>query len=73
MLAADDEIPDDVKNFEIGGYNAFRKWNKSLKDQIPFEDFNYRRTKVLHSIIKTTELMEKIDKTINNTQVWPLK
>jgi len=54
-------IPQDVWNFYIGGYQPAQKWLKDRKDQIlTYEDIMHYR-KIVVILMETIRLMEEID------------
>jgi hypothetical protein len=57
-------VPEEVWNFHIGGYQVCQKWLKDRKGRtLSAEDITHYQ-KIIIALLETIKLMEKIDKTI---------
>lgn len=64
-----DGVPDNVWEFQVGGYQVCEKWLKDRKERVlSGEDINHYQ-RVVVSLKETIRLMKEIDKTIVK---WPM-
>ena len=67
------EIPEEIYNFYIGGYQPCKKWMKYRK----LDNLTYKNIIHFHKIVfvlsQTIKIMEKIDLTIKKYGGWPIK
>jgi len=69
-----DNLPLEVWNFHIGGYQVCYKWlydRKKTGRKLSDEDIQHYH-KIVVSINETIKLMKKIDETIDNHGGWPI-
>ena len=68
-----DGVPPEVWDFYIGGYQVCQKWLKDRKERtLSYEDLIHYQN-IVSAISETTDLMEKIDRTIDNFGGFPIK
>ncbi len=65
-------IPEDVWNFHIGGYQVLHKWLKDRKGRTLSYDDKEHYEKVVSALSQTIELMQKIDETIDDHGGFPI-
>ena len=64
-------IPPEVWEFQIGGYQVCHKWLKDRKDRtLSFEELEHYR-KIVSALKETIGLMAEIDRTIEEYGGWP--
>ena len=62
-------IPEDVWEFQVGGYQVLHRWLKDRRGRLlTFDDLEYYQ-KIVVALQETIHLMEKIDETIPE---WPV-
>jgi predicted helicase len=68
-----DNVPSEIYNFYIGGYQVCNKWLKDRKDR-EFTDDDFEHYSQIVSILKRTiKLMKSIDKIIENYGNFPIQ
>ena len=66
------QVPEDVWNFQIGGYQVCAKWLKDRRGrQLSAEDIAHY-LKILSALTATIELMGKVDESIQAHGGWPI-
>ncbi|MEO8971580.1 MAG: type ISP restriction/modification enzyme, partial [Ktedonobacteraceae bacterium] len=68
-----DNVPQNVWEFHVGGYQVCHKWLKDRKGRtLLYEDIrHYQRT--VAALAETIEVMEKIDEAIEEHGSWPVE
>ena len=67
-----DGVPQQVWDFYIGGYQVCHKWLKDRKGRtLSYEDLTHYQS-IVSAISETIELMDNIDRTINNFGGFPI-
>ncbi len=65
-----DNVPPEVWNYHIGGYQVCHKWLKDRKGrQLSYDDLTHYRG-IVAALVRTIELQAAIDDAIG---VWPLR
>ncbi len=65
-------VPENVWNFHIGGYQVLQKWLKDRKGRtLEFDDLEHY-AKVVSALLQTIELMQKIDGVIEENGGFPI-
>jgi predicted helicase len=68
-----DQVPQQIWNFYIGGYQVCQKWLKDRKGrQLNFDDINHYQN-IISIISETIKIMENIDQIIENYGGFPLE
>jgi predicted helicase len=68
-----DNVPPEIYNFYIGGYQVCHKWLKDRKDR-EFNDDDFEHYSQIVAILqRTIELMKNIDQTIENHGGFPIQ
>ena len=70
-----DNLPEEVWNFHIGGYQVCYKWladRKKAKRKLSAEDIEHYH-KIVVAINETIKIMKQIDETIDAHGGWPIK
>jgi len=65
------DVPEDVWNFHIGGYQVCEKWLKDRKGRALSKDDIAHYHKIVISLSETIRLMSEIDKVIEKHGGWP--
>ena len=66
-------VPSEIYNFYIGGYQVCHKWLKDRKDRkFTYDDFDHY-SQIVAILQRTIELMKNIDQTIENYGGFPLQ
>ncbi len=68
-----DNLPEEVWNFHIGGYQVCHKWLKDRKGRKLSADDIAHYQKIVVALNETIRLMAEIDKTIAAHGGWPIK
>ena len=67
------EVPPEVWNFHIGGYQVANKWLKDRKGRhLSYEDLTHYQ-KTIAALAETIRLMAEIDETIQEHGGWPMQ
>ena len=66
-------IPEEVYNFQIGGYQVCEKWLKDRKGRELTEEVIEHYQKVVVAINETIRIMKEIDEVIEGHGGWPVK
>ncbi len=68
-----ENVPPEVWNFHIGGYQVCQKWLKDRKGRkLSFDDLQHYQH-IVSALRETIRLMSEIDKAIDGHGGWPLK
>ena len=70
-----DNVPEDVWNFHIGGYQVCHKWladRKKARRKLSAEDIDHYH-KIVVAINETIKIMNQIDEVIESHGGWPIK
>ena len=68
-----DNVPSEIYNFYIGGYQVCHKWLKDRKDRkFTYDDFDHY-SQIVAILQRTIELMKNIDQTIENYGGFPIQ
>ena len=68
-----DNVPPEVWNFHIGGYQVCEKWLKDRKGrELTYDDLTHYQ-RVVAALRQTIRLMDEIDQTINKHGGWPIE
>jgi predicted helicase len=66
-------VPLDVWEFHVGGYQVCQKWHKDRKGRVlSYEDIRHYQ-KIVAALAETISLMEKIDEVIDRQDGWPIE
>jgi hypothetical protein len=65
------DVPADVWEFRIGGYQICHKWLKDRKGRKLSRDDIEHYQKIVGAISETIRIMKKIDESIENHGGWP--
>ena len=68
-----EEIPEEVYNFYIGGYQVCEKWLKDRKGRELTEEEIEHYQKIVVAINETIRIMKEIDEVIEGHGGWPVK
>ncbi|PZV26652.1 MAG: DNA methyltransferase [Snowella sp.] len=68
-----DNVPPEIYNFYIGGYQVCHKWLKDRKDRELTDDDFEHYSQIVAILQRTIELMKNIDQTIENYGGFPLQ
>lgn len=67
-----ENVPPEVWNFHVGGYQVCQKWLKDRKGRtLTYDDLNHYQ-QIVSALAETIRLMTEIDETIENHGGWPL-
>ena len=67
-----DNVPEEIWNFRVGGYQVLNKWLKDRKGRnLSREDIEHYR-KIVKALYETTRIMRRIDEAIEAHGGWPL-
>ena len=67
------EIPPEVWEFHIGGYQVCHKWLKDRKGRrLSFDDIKHYQ-RIVGALAETITLMEQIDEVIDEHGGWPIE
>jgi bifunctional pyridoxal-dependent enzyme with beta-cystathionase and maltose regulon repressor activities len=66
-------IPEEVYNFQIGGYQVCQKWLKDRKGRELSEEEIEHYQKVVVALNETIRIMEEIDEVIVEHGGWPVR
>jgi len=64
-------VPEDVWNFNIGGYLVYKKWLKYRKGRELLKSEILHFQKIVVALAETKRLMHEIDKVIEQYGGWP--
>jgi predicted helicase len=68
-----ENIPGEVWEFQIGGYQVCHKWLKDRKGRkLSYDDLEHYKY-IVAAISETIKLMDQIDKTVDSHSGWPIK
>ncbi|MFM8006031.1 MAG: type ISP restriction/modification enzyme [Dolichospermum sp.] len=68
-----DQVPPQIWNFYIGGYQVCQKWLKDRKGrELTFDDLTHYQN-IISIISETMKIMEDIDQIIENYGGFPLE
>jgi len=68
-----DNVPQNVWEFHIGGYQVCQKWLKDRKGRkLSYDDLQHYRC-IVSSLTETIRLMAEIDRTIDKHGGWPIQ
>lgn len=68
-----DDIPHDVWNFRVGGYQVCYQWLKDRRGRkLEYDDFTYYGN-LIAAVQNTLEVVRSIDPTIEKYGGWPLQ
>jgi REP element-mobilizing transposase RayT len=68
-----DNVPPEVWEFHIGGYQVCEKWLKDRKGrQLSYDDLTHYQH-IVSALAETIRIMAEIDKTINTHGAWPIQ
>jgi hypothetical protein len=68
-----EDVPPDVWNFHIGGYQVCQKWLKDRKGrQFTYDDLTQYQ-QIVAAVSETIRLMDDIDETIHEHGGWPVQ
>jgi len=68
-----EEIPEEVYNFHIGGYQVCQKWLKDRKGRELSEEEIEHYQKIVVAITDTIRIMNEIDEVIEEHGGWPVR
>ena len=68
-----DNVPSEIYNFYIGGYQVCHKWLKDRKNRELTDDDFEHYSQIVAILQRTIELMKNIDQTIENYGGFPLQ
>ena len=63
-------VPEEVWEFKVGGYQVCEKWLKDRKGRVLLSEDIEHYQRVVVSLKETIQLMKEIDKTITK---WPIE
>ena len=67
-----ENVPPEVWEFHIGGYQVCHKWLKDRKGRkLSFDDVNHY-TNIVSALSETIRIMQEIDETIDKHGGWPI-
>ena len=67
-----EDVPVEVWNFHVGGYQVCQKWLKDRKGRaLSYDDISHYR-KIVAALAETITLMERVDEVIEAHGGWPL-
>ena len=64
-------VPEEVWNFQIGGYQVCHKWLKDRKDRTLSDEDLLHYAKIVTALHQTIRLMGEIDEVIDSHGGWP--
>lgn len=64
-------VPEEVWNFQVGGYQVCHKWLKDRKDRTLSDEDILHYAKIVTALHETIRLMEEIDEVIDEHGGWP--
>lgn len=68
-----EDVPPEVWNFHVGGYQVCQKWLKDRKGrQLTYDDLTHYRH-IVSALAETMRLMAEIDEAIEQHGGWPIK
>lgn len=66
-------VPPEVWEFHVGGYQVCQKWLKDRKSRtLSFDDIRHYQ-KIVAALAETISLMDKIDEGIDEHGGWPIE
>ncbi|HEY8668280.1 MAG TPA: type ISP restriction/modification enzyme [Tepidisphaeraceae bacterium] len=64
-------VPEEIRNFHIGGYQVCQKWLKDRKGRTLSKDDLIHYQKIVVALHETIRLMKEIDEVIEKHGGWP--